>query len=112
MDTIIIDIIALLNYLSTRILQLQIAFPYSPFVETPLFEEPQLRWPRGGFTPPIVLRISSFPISQAISRATLVDSDVYHDVTALAKLSRNFATCLWECSIVQYHNLSLEYVLQ
>ena len=109
---IFIDIIALLNYLSTRILQLQIVFPYSPFVGTPLFEEPQLRCPRGGFTPPFVLRISSFLIPQVISRVTLDDSDVCHDVTALAKLSRNFATCLWGYSIFQYHNLSLEDVLQ
>lgn len=77
----VIDIIALLNYLSTRILQLQIVFPYSPFVDTPLYEEPQLRWPRGGFTPPFVLRISSFLIPQVISRVTLDDSDDCHDIT-------------------------------
>lgn len=93
-------------------MQLQIAFPYSPLVDTPLFEEPQLRWPRGGFTPPFVLRISSFLISQVISRVYSDDSDVYHDATALAKLSKNSATCLWKCSIFQYHNLSLEDVLQ
>lgn len=59
-----------------------------------------------------MLRISSFLISQVKSRLLLDDSDVYQDVTALAKLSWNFATCSWECSIFQYHNLSLEDVLQ